>query len=753
MDDRVNSIRGPGEDLHRRPLKSWEPEAPKKAGHVVTPGGDLVYPSRVKEVMRDGRLLLDYDHGGEGFELPQWVWPRAQMPWRPKDVPLVLNLRRNLGRGVVLEGLHVRWWYVSRLLQALTAYAPNGQVWRIGGQEGEPMHKFYDPRMFDVLDEPGMRSRLDRTSDIAELPDELKTAEDFSIAGFRVKVCESESADVHQSQVWVEQKTFCTWLQLGNLQVSGAVASWWTGLYSIETSGDGEEKALKSAGDDTCVEFFQRLCERVKVSDPEAVQHGTIRLDALQRWLQDELGGEVLGIEHGTHLLEQLIFEFGVVEDLKPGVQESGSMEEAVDRADEDEQAKSLAEHLVYGWPNKAVDPVTVRDAGRFVKSHPLDFPMGVGDLYDPDRPRKVSVLEWVQHLLRYRDGRFVRGLRGQRVLWAMVNELLLSEARQRGYAVYRSVRRRIGFGIQGGGVLTKGDLRTMLKDDQSVRLITNQLMCLGRDVRTSPMYWSYEGKKLDAAVKHLSWCPPWVDKPVDDEDSDLEASESDKDVVQSSVTEDVSSGCHAGGTAEGVSLCGDGLPVNGGPTSPRQRAPKKRLVSKHIPSPRKFVPTSPTQRVPKKRLGFKYIGSNRLCEDTVGLGRTATMWWTQNCKYNAVHDVHRLNIDGKNALEALDTGVESYVGVRQKFARDCPDLVAYQIVLRTELNMRIVMPSVIKHNLKWPYLSMTRFETGPGGNLHAHGFSAGKKPPKMPRRVKAKQVVDGDEAVSLFFS
>jgi hypothetical protein len=24
-------------------------------------------------------------------------------------------------------------------------------------------------------------------------------------------------------------------------------------------------------------------------------------------------------------------------------------------------------------------------------------------------------------------------------------------------------------------------------------------------------MQWNYEGKKLDAAVKHLSWCPPWV--------------------------------------------------------------------------------------------------------------------------------------------------------------------------------------------------------------------------------------------------
>jgi hypothetical protein len=88
---------------------------------------------------------------------------------------------------------------------------------------------------------------------------------------------------------------------------------------------------------------------------------------------------------------------------------------------------------LVYGWPSKAAEPVGVRNAGRFVKSHPLDFPMGVGDLHDPDRPRKITVAEWVQHLLRCRDERFVRGLRGQRVLWSIVNELLLSEARQRG--------------------------------------------------------------------------------------------------------------------------------------------------------------------------------------------------------------------------------------------------------------------------------------------------------------------------------
>ena len=80
-------------------------------------------------------------------------------------------------------------------------------------------------------------------------------------------------------------------------------------------------------------------------------------------------------------------------------------------------------------------------------------------------------------------------------------------------------------------------------------------------------------------------------------------------------------------------------------------------------------------------------------------------------------------------------------MGVRQMLARASPDLVVDQIVVRTELNMRIVMPSVIKHTQKWsylsmtrfetgswPYLSMIRFETGSGGNPNFHGFSWGQE-------------------------
>ena len=158
--ERVNSNRGPGHNEDRKSVKAWEVEPSKKDQNGVTPSGLLVFLATIKEIRRDERLLLEYDCGGVGVELPESVTPRAQMPWHPKDVPMILNLRRNLGRGVTLEGLQVRWSYVSRLFRALCGFAPNGQVWRIGGHEHEPMHKYYDVRMFDVLDEPAMRSRL-----------------------------------------------------------------------------------------------------------------------------------------------------------------------------------------------------------------------------------------------------------------------------------------------------------------------------------------------------------------------------------------------------------------------------------------------------------------------------------------------------------------------------------------------------------------------------------------------------------------
>jgi hypothetical protein len=261
-------------------------------------------------------------------------------------------------------------------------------------------------------------------------------------------------------------------------------------------------------------------------------------------------------------------------------------------------------------------------------------------------------------------------------------------------------------------------------------------------------MYWSYESKKLDAAVKHMSWCPPWVGPDHSEDEKEQGRNVKEKSVdVKIEEGENPDRRAKHGGSAgvadveqEFVSI----LDVEG-----RGEAGQALQASA-------LVKQESSVGCEKKKVneGQKYLGEHKdlkIVPDAVGLGRAATMWWTQNCKYNAVQDVHRLNVEADNALEALDVGVDSYRGVRQAFARDCPDLVTQQIVLRTELNMQVVMPSVIKHSKRWPFKSMARFETGTlGGNLHAHGFSYGGKPPNMPRRVKAQAVEDGDETSDL---
>ena len=165
------------------------------------------------------------------------------------------------------------------------------------------------------------------------------------------------------------------------------------------------------------------------------------------------------------------------------------------------------ARSVVHGWPTVDTEPTAPRDVGRFPKSFPLEFPMGIADLYD-SRPVPVTPAEWAQHLLRYWTGQFVSSAREHRVVWAMVNTVLLSEAAGKGAAVHRSVLRRQGFRLVGGEVLTKSRLRAMLRNEEEARAIVNQVMVIGKDVRSTPMQMSYEQKKLTCDVKHLHWAP-----------------------------------------------------------------------------------------------------------------------------------------------------------------------------------------------------------------------------------------------------
>ena len=170
--------------------------------------------------------------------------------------------------------------------------------------------------------------------------------------------------------------------------------------------------------------------------------------------------------------------------------------------------------------------------------------------------------------------------------------------------------------------------------------------------MRSTPMQWSYEGKKLDCAVKYLSWRPPW-----------LEARDGDKE--DSAVA---------------------------------------------------------------------YLGDNRTVPDRLGHGRIPAVWWTSNCAYNKAYEIHRLNLAGRSAREALLGPEDMYGSTRFDFVRSAPDIAIFMVSLRTELQMKMVMPSILPHSETEPFLSMSRFECGPNGNPHHHGFAFAAGNPRLGR-------------------
>ena len=120
-------------------------------------------------------------------------------------------------------------------------------------------------------------------------------------------------------------------------------------------------------------------------------------------------------------------------------------MEVRHDGRDPAGELESALRNVAFGWPVIDKTAVGAGEEGRFVRSHPLQLPMGEGDLYDSTRPFPVSAPEWSQHLLRHARGLVVRDLHGQRLVWAIVNHVLLQESRGKGFVVHQNVIGNIG--------------------------------------------------------------------------------------------------------------------------------------------------------------------------------------------------------------------------------------------------------------------------------------------------------------------
>ena len=124
------------------------------------------------------------------------------------------------------------------------------------------------------------------------------------------------------------------------------------------------------------------------------------------------------------------------------------------------DEIADVCDAVVHPWPVIEKAPVAANEEGRFVKAFPLAFPMGMGDLKQPQLRDDYTATEWAQHKLRYWDGRFVSSSRGHRETWAIFDTMLLEHSRHRGHAYHKATDSH---------VLTRRGLRELVESREDL--------------------------------------------------------------------------------------------------------------------------------------------------------------------------------------------------------------------------------------------------------------------------------------------
>ena len=228
---------------------------------------------------------------------------------------------------------------------------------------------------------------------------------------------------------------------------------WWRSLEEADELSDVEGFA-KYRGD-TVADFYEAV--GANTQERGWFTDGEFTILSLARWCRMTIEGfghgDFVSVED---LAEYMRLEFVMVSEQHTRVTSMGGMEDDSQGQDVDTERRALAEDIVggttgkvnFGWHSISEEPSGVREVGPFEKRHPLEFPMGIGGLYDDLRSeeRRPSARVWAQHLLRLWGGWCVHGLRGHRLVWAIVNTVLLQETRGKGFAAQKAARKRLGY-------------------------------------------------------------------------------------------------------------------------------------------------------------------------------------------------------------------------------------------------------------------------------------------------------------------
>ena len=243
---------------------------------------------------------------------------------------------------------------------------------------------------------------------------------------------------------------------------------------------------------------------------------------------------------------------------------------------------------------------------------------MGVGDLHQSGLRDDFSVTKWAQHKLRYKDGLFVNGRHGHRVTWAIFNETLLEIAKAKGRAYHKSTNQC---------TLTKQELRNLVKTQED---LVKEMASFGADIPTTPMFWKKETNRLQWIVRQMSWRPPWVQ---------------DRDAQNLAMQEDSRIEAAIEKCLEAPHVPADHRWQRTEPDSDARSHKESSRTDAPIETPPQ--PAAETSNAPAndseepafKRLWYECRQGS--CEDSYGYGRSPAFWFTLNCPYKYLHEIH----------------------------------------------------------------------------------------------------------------
>ena len=189
-----------------------------------------------------------------------------------------------------------------------------------------------------------------------------------------------------------------------------------------------------------------------------------------------------------------------------------------------------------------------------------------------------------------------------------------------------------------------------------------------------------------------MSWCPPWVKDPTHDSRStDAQEDARRHDAIEKRISEFVATLSSTDNTC--VSSMDTVRDAQQEPGSSTEDVPAVPTVPSDS-NATTHCSLAITSSVPDfKKIWYECVTGT--CMDTYGYGRSPAYWFTLNCPYNYLHEIHRFQDDDK-CLEPFDRVSRE---MRFRWSLDNPDLVCQLHAMRVEFIIRMVIPLLFSLN------------------------------------------------------